>query len=141
MSEPTPFNAIDWQVDVAIAHEVVLAAWLAHVDGKAPWRTMRPDDVLGYLRPITIGVLGAECDPDERRRMVLLHEAAVRHAAFRTAQRCDRRVIHRELAVLEAAIRAAIDESSESEECRDVAAALANAELRRVRRSIHRCID
>lgn len=138
MNDPIPFIAFDRQSDFALAHEHVLARWLGYVHDAEPWRSMAPDDVMGYLRPITIAVLGAERDPDERRRMHTLHVAALRHAAFRGAQRCSRRVVHQELVALKAAIRVEIEQSGTDAMSAGLLADLADAELRLVRRSIRR---
>lgn len=138
MSESVPYVLFDWQLEFTLAPDVVLEFWRDHIGAAAPWRTMPPDDVAGYLRPMVVALLGAERDPDERRRVLALHDAAVRHAEFRRSQCCDRRTLSHELAALEAAIGAAAEHLDIDPICADLLASIARAELRRVRRSVRR---
>lgn len=138
MSQSVPFSVFDWHIDFTIAPDAVLERWCEYIADAAPWRTMPADDLMGYVGAITIAVLGAEQDPDERRRILALHDAAIRHADFRRAQCCDRRVVVRDLVALEAAIRATVEGSNVEPSCADLLVGIAAAEMRRVRRSVRR---
>ncbi|HVX38849.1 MAG TPA: hypothetical protein VHB25_04675 [Gemmatimonadaceae bacterium] len=140
MNDPIPFRAVDWQTELAVSHELVLETTLGFLRGSAPWSFMPLDDVMGHLRPIAIAVLGAERDPDERRRMIALHRAAVEHVAFRRAQDCGRRVIHAELLALGEGIRFAIELAVTGPAQLILMASIADAELRRVRRTVRRAL-
>jgi hypothetical protein len=100
--------------DAAITPDDVMRAWRESVRGEFPWCTMPLDDRTGAIRPILDELLDVSdglSSPIRRRR---IRSAAAAHGAFRRAQRCAKRVLSDDFAMLRLAFHVALRRSGRS---------------------------
>ena len=100
--------------DAAVTPDAVMLAWRESVRDEFPWCTMPLDDRTGAMRPIIDELLdvstGLTCPIRQRR----IQSAAAAHGAFRRAQRCAKRVVSDDFAMLRLAFQLALRRSGKS---------------------------
>jgi hypothetical protein len=100
--------------DAIVTPDAVMRAWRESVRDEFPWCTMPLDDRTGVMRPIIDELLDVSTGLACPIRLRRIRSAAAAHGAFRRAQRCAKRVVSDDFAMLRLALNVALRRAGQS---------------------------